>query len=104
MPMVDALNKEWVIGKSSSPLSVERVIVSIIEKSMSRKDITDFTLSYSSKTPSKYTAVRLEPIRMSSAGDSYQWTMSFKLKSNISFLIVTGINQDLETELTYTVQ
>lgn len=69
-----------------------------------RKDITDFTLSYSSKTPSKYTAVRLEPIRRSSAGDSYQWTMSFKLKSNISFLIATGINQDLETELTYTVQ
>ena len=69
-----------------------------------RKDITDFTLSYSSTTPSKYTAVRLEPIRSSSAGDSYQWTMSFKLKSNISFLIVTGINQDLETELTYTVQ
>lgn len=69
-----------------------------------RKDITDFTLSYSSKTPPKYTAVRLEPIRRSSAGDSYQWTMSFRLKSNISFLIVTGINQDLETELTYTVQ
>ena len=68
-----------------------------------RKDITDFTLSYSSTTPSKYTAVLLEP-RRSSAGDSYQWTMSFKLKSNISFLIVTGINQDLETELTYTVQ
>ena len=69
-----------------------------------RKDITDFTLSYSSTTPSNYTAVSLEPIRRSSAGDSYQWTMSFKSKSNISFLIVTGINQDLETELTYTVQ
>jgi len=69
-----------------------------------RKDITDFTLSYSSTTPSKYTAVSLEPIRSSSVGTSYQWAMSFKSKSNISFLIVTGINQDLETELTYTVQ
>ena len=82
-----------------------------------RKDIRDFTLSYSSTTPSKYTAVSLEPIRSSSAGDSYQWTLDTRKnvpgeikvepivgKRTISFLIVTGINQDLETELTYTVQ
>jgi hypothetical protein len=85
-----------------------------------RKDIRDFTLSYSSTTPSKYTAVSLEPIRSSSVGTSYQWTLDTRNnvpgeikegpigpivgKRTISFLIVTGINQDLETELTYTVQ
>jgi hypothetical protein len=81
-----------------------------------RKDIKDFTLSYSLDRK-EYVKVRLEPISSSSAGDSYQWTLDTRNnvpgeikvgpivgKRTIYFLIVTGINQDLETELTYTVQ
>jgi len=77
-----------------------------------RKDIEDFTLSYSFDRK-EYMGVRLEPIRSSSVGTSYQWTLDTRNnvpgeiivgKRTISFLIVTGINQDLETELTYTVQ
>jgi len=77
-----------------------------------RKDIEDFTSSYSFDRK-EYMEVRLEPIRSSSVGTSYQWTLDTRNnvpgeiivgKRTISFLIVTGINQDLETELTYTVQ
>jgi len=80
-----------------------------------RKDIEDFTLSYSFDRK-KY-MLSLEPIRSSSVGTSYQWTLDTRNnvpgeikvepivgKRTISFLIVTGINQDLETELTYTVK
>jgi len=77
-----------------------------------RKDIEDFTSSYSFDRK-EYMEVRLEPIRSSSVGTSYQWTLDTRNnvpgeiivgKRTISFLIVTGINQDLETELTYTIQ
>jgi len=87
-----------------------------------RKDIEDFTLSYSFDRK-EYMGVRLEPIRSSSVGTSYQWTLDSRnkvplnnlgmlpdsevvevKKRTIYFLIVTSINQDLVTELTYTVQ
>lgn len=75
-----------------------------------RKDIEDFTLSYSFDRE-KYMKVRLEPSRSDAVGISYQWTSEKEIapepvlaKRTIYFLIVTNkSDKDLETELTYTV-
>ena len=78
-----------------------------------RKDIEDFTLSYSFDRE-KYMKVRLEPSRSDAVGISYQWTYEKAIapihaepvlaKRTIYFLIVTNkSDKDLETELTYTV-
>lgn len=79
-----------------------------------RKDIEDFTLSYSFDRK-KYMEVRLEPSRSDAVGISYQWTYEKAIapihaepvlaKRTIYFLIVTKkSDKDLETELTYIVQ
>lgn len=79
-----------------------------------RKDIEDFTLSYSFDRKN-YMEVRLEPSRSDAVGISYQWTSEKAIapihaepvlaKRTIYFLIVTNkSDKDLETELTYIVQ
>ena len=79
-----------------------------------RKDIEDFTLSYSFDRKN-YMEVRLEPSRSDAVGISYQWTYEKAIapihaepvlaKRTIYFLIVTNkSDKDLETELTYTIQ
>ena len=79
-----------------------------------RKDIEDFTLSYSFDRKN-YMEVRLEPSRSDAVGISYQWTYEKAIapihaepvlaKRTIYFLIVTNkSDKDLETELTYIVQ
>ena len=81
-----------------------------------RKDIEDFTLSYSFDREN-YMEVRLEPSRSDAVGISYQWTWTsgreiapihagpVLAKRTIYFLIVTNkSDKDLETELTYTIQ
>ena len=71
-----------------------------------RKDIRNFTSSYSSG-PSGYLDASLETIGDSSKGTTYQWStvggQKFRSGERISFSIMTDVKGSLETLLTYIV-